>query len=350
MGAALLSLAVSSAATSTVARPLILVSDGNLWRYSERAATRDLKLTSWGHNWGPSLSPDGRYLVYGSDARRAVESCQARGDCQSVTLPSNVWWRDLVTDRSKRIATQPERGDPIAVGVQRSRPVWSPDGSRVGWTEILGGRYRLAVYSFSSRKTGFTTLKIPLPDSGDEDAGTFAPDQIVWDTLGIIVPVASAQGSTTYTAALLLQTNGSVRRLTFPHEISGWLVVATDGKRTVIAGYKADFVIDPRTGVSSDMPGKLEAFASGAKGGLSVVANGEDCELYRGNDLISTLDASNGDFWGCDVSLAPDGSRIAYVDGKSLVIEDGSSAQKGPPATDSLEVWDWGRREYRIRR
>ena len=346
---------VGSAATN-VSRPLIMVRDGNVWQYSGRTKSdRPQRLTSWAHNWGPSLSPNARFMAYGSDARRAVETCEERDDCGGIDLPSNIWLRDLNTNRSSRIAGQP-KGDPIKQGIQRSRPTWSPDGASIAWTEIQGSSYRrsiyrLAVYSLASGSTTFRRLYVPLPGSGDEDeSDVFVPDPIVWGEVGIVLPVSNQPGGSRYATALLLEPNGIFRRLQFPHEIAGWLVFARDNGRTVLAGHDADFLLDPITGTSIDLNGKLESFVPGAVDGLSVVASKGDCELYRAGNPVKSLPNSNDKLFGCDTAIAPDGSSVAYSQDDALTVDDGRVARKVISAKDYVAVWDWGQLEYRIKR
>ena len=209
---------VGSAATN-ISRPLIVVSDGNVWQYNGRTKSdRPQRLTLWAHNWGPSLSVNARFMVYASDARRAVETCEERDDCGGIDLPSNIWLRDLNTNRSIRIADQP-KGDPIKFGIQRSRPTWSPNGASIAWTEIQGSSdhssiYRLAVYSLASGSTTFRRLYVSLPGSGrDDQRDVFVPDPIIWGEVGIVLPVSNESGGSQYATALLLEPNGVFRRL-----------------------------------------------------------------------------------------------------------------------------------------
>ena len=341
---------VGSAAT-TVVRPLIVVSDGDVWQYGGRTKSdRPQRLTSWAHNWGPSLSVNARFMVYASDARRAVETCKERDDCDDVGLPSNIWLRDLNTNRSSRIADQP-KGDPIKQGIQRSRPTWSPDGASIAWTEIQGSSYRLAVYSVTSGSTTFRRLYVPLPGSGrDDQSDVFVPDPIIWGEVGIVLPVSNEPGGSRYATALLLEPNGVFRRLRFPHEIAGWLVFAHDDGRSVLAGHDADFLLDPITGTSSDLNGKLESFVPGAADGLSVVASNTGCELYRAGSPVKPLPNSNNKLFGCDTVIAPDGSSVAYSQDDALTVDDGRVARRVISAKDYVAVWDWGQLEYRIKR
>jgi hypothetical protein len=348
-----------SGASSDSSRPMVFVVDGNIWSYAgSDAGLRPQRQTSWAHNWGPSLSPNNRFVAYGSDARTAVETCKQRDDCGEVTLPANIWLRDLNTNRSSRIADQPA-GHPIKNGVQRSRPIWSPDGGSIAWTEILGSnhnalkqgssRYRLAVYSLASRATSITNLDVPLPGSGDEDdVDVFVPDPIIWGEAGKVVLVPTTKGGSQYNAALLINANGT-RRLKFPHDSSGWLVFAKDGDQNVIAGHNNDFVINLTTGASSDKNGSLEAFVPGSNG-LSVVGNDEGCELYRDGQALKTLPNSNNELFGCDTNISPDGSQVAYANDDALIIDDGRSTKKLITGEDYVAAWDWGKIEYRIKR
>jgi WD40-like Beta Propeller Repeat len=354
-------------ASSDLSRPMVFVVDGNVWSYASSGAAsntasntglRPQRQTSWAHNWGPSLSPNNRYLVYSSDARAAVETCDDRDDCGEATLPANIWLRNLNTNRSSRIADQPA-GHPIKNGVQRSRPIWSPDGGSIAWTEILGtnhkalkpgsGRYRLAVYSLASRATNITNLDVPLPGSGDEDdVDVFVPDPVIWGAAGKVLPVPTTKGGSKYNAALLINANGT-RRLNYPYESSGWLVFAKDGDQNVIAGHDNDFVINLTSGVSSDKNGSLEAFVPG-RNGLSVVGTDEGCELYRNGQSMKSLPNSNDDLFGCDTNISPDGSQVAYEEDDALVIDDGRRTTALISGKDYVAAWEWGKLEYRIKR
>lgn len=133
-------------------------STGDIFAYSPVGLKN---LTSYGYNARPVLSPDGKYIAYGSIAQVYLDEGGRSG------APStNIWLMDTATGNAQRIADQP--ADNRATGdnrvrpfIARSDPVWSPDSSTIAWLEDSEGTQdaeeddndHLMLYSLASGKT-----------------------------------------------------------------------------------------------------------------------------------------------------------------------------------------------------
>lgn len=108
------------------------------------------RLTTWGHNFSPVTSPDGRYAVYQSltktsIARYAYETSQPGGPPSPFAM--NLYLIDLKTLNIQKLTT--------GENISRSPAVWSPDLGRFAWTEfdtrISGTHLSVMVYQVSRR-------------------------------------------------------------------------------------------------------------------------------------------------------------------------------------------------------
>ena len=115
--------------------PLYVLIDGDIYSFSDGVPFRE---TTWGYNHAPIVSPDGRYIAYGSLPKLLVE-LDATGEYPinyDQHPPTNIWIMDTTTRESTRIADQPEQiaGEAPRFS-HRSDPVWSPDSTQIAWIE-----------------------------------------------------------------------------------------------------------------------------------------------------------------------------------------------------------------------
>jgi hypothetical protein len=167
--------------------PIIALINGDLWAWSA-SAPQFQQITQWGYNERPVISPDGTRVAYNSWAQVTIEAI-GRGVPVTGIIPSNTWIWNLASGEALRIADQPENVIFTAEGSQdnaimRSTPAWSPDGTRLGWTEIVLPDYtrQLVTYDFESHKASIIVPNLPLPYV---DAGNFAIADIQWGGPGI---------------------------------------------------------------------------------------------------------------------------------------------------------------------
>lgn len=142
--------------------PSVVEQDGDLYL---QESGRTVRLTSYGRNQDPVVSPDGRWVAYLSFPAWV----QGGG-----YLATNVWVMNLKTRAARRLAYQPRGAPGGGPYVCRDLLVWSNDSQTLLWFE-----WRLG----SAEKPGPTYLVIQAV-SGDrrrEVRVRLAPGMTGWD-------------------------------------------------------------------------------------------------------------------------------------------------------------------------
>jgi hypothetical protein len=145
-------LSTSTLSQSTL-EPLFLRFDDTLWQWTETDGLEEVVALP-ADRLSSSLSPTQHLLVYERYTESVLAECfddQGNGlGCGGPNkFPTNIYAIDLRTGETMIIAGSPDStlGEP-----GRSRPVWSPDGTRLAWTE--GYDYAsLYVHDFLSNET-----------------------------------------------------------------------------------------------------------------------------------------------------------------------------------------------------
>lgn len=108
---------------------LIAFSNGDLvtWSLSNNIPQQ---ITNWGYNGGGILSPDRTMIAFASYDGEVPNRIAANGWAEPF---SNIWVMDTATQEFQWINDQ---SNAIGEGIYRSSPVWSPDGTRLAWTEL----------------------------------------------------------------------------------------------------------------------------------------------------------------------------------------------------------------------
>jgi hypothetical protein len=126
-------------------------------------------LTTWGYNGGPILSPDGTQIAYLSMPTAVVETGPA-GE-YLISTPQNMWIMDTGSRAFQRVAGRDDN-----TTVMRGVPVWSPDSTRLLWTEFTlssnASAGRVMVYDRLTDQVSEIISDLPL---GFQDAGIFLP-------------------------------------------------------------------------------------------------------------------------------------------------------------------------------
>lgn len=111
---------------------LIAFRNGDLWKYNLANNTAS-QLTQWGYNGGPILSPDGRRIAYLSTASLTLDNINNGSAGYAGDAPANIWVMDTASEQFQRIVDQTGGG---TLGIIRSVPSWSPDSSKLVWSEL----------------------------------------------------------------------------------------------------------------------------------------------------------------------------------------------------------------------
>ena len=138
---------------------------------------------------GATLSPDGTMIAYRSEAVGVREAIDDQIVNLPSQIPSNIWLWEVGSEESVLIAGQPEEATISAdIGfeymVERSVPVWSPDGTQLAWGEfnLDTWTYQIMVYNLEDETVA---VLIEEPPSGFQDV-VFYPYPPSWGDGGIV--------------------------------------------------------------------------------------------------------------------------------------------------------------------
>jgi hypothetical protein len=163
--------------------PLFILIDGDIYSYTGGEPFRE---TNWGYNHEPVISPDGRYIAYGSLPELLVE-LDAAGSYPinyDQHPPTNIWIMEIATHEFTRIAEQPQQveGEEFPRFNRRSNPVWSPDSQRLAWLETnfndeVDG-LELKIYELVSGETQYGIQG--LQGVGGDGGFWYMPNTLYW--------------------------------------------------------------------------------------------------------------------------------------------------------------------------
>jgi len=312
---------------------LYFVSEGDLWTWNQNMSSPE-RLTEWGYNGTPVLSPDGSKIAYLSVASETVEATanEPGGVFAYGTPAMNVWVMDTASREFTRIADQSENY-PILRGV----PAWSPIGNEIAWVDYISDaesyntRARLTIYNFDSEETrsvGFVNL-------GFQDAGISLPS-VQWGAGGISYRVFTYVESGDAQTQLHIVSPESGNHSQFilysaPGQSFGNndivprnYVWVEHNARAMIAIVNSDgswVLLDPANGsqvVLSNAPILVPRNDNGASftPEYSIPEQGrwEIQWTASSNNTVSNLPLSGFDLYQVVPAMSPDGTTAAWVD------------------------------------
>jgi Tol biopolymer transport system component len=308
------------------------------------------RLTTWGYNFAPHVSPNGQWFVYLSVSQAAVNAMQS--GAINAQVYANIWLFNPYTEEAIRIADQPANAT-YANGTLIGRttdPVWSPDGGSVAWVEGDSQGERLAIYSLTSKSTA--TYPLNLPTICCEGASRM----IFWGRSGIAVLGNEGTFNQSEQVVYVFSPNGArLSRSTLATDTYleyGWALDSNNHE--YLAGVtNGEFtLVDPFSNSVNAFPSYPELYSVNAPNSLAVhpAKNPGFWTVTRQGqnltDLNNITDVRN-------LSVAPDGSGVVYPEGDYLqggklfaVLANGQTVPITPPAR--LLAATWGASVWRI--
>jgi hypothetical protein len=346
--------------------PMIFLVDQDVWTWSSGAPALT-PLTQDASILESAISPDGTRLAGLALSPLTVDALNRVGGFSGY-WPVDIFQIDIRTGAIAPVAVQPddarlfaEDGSPDNVWL-RSMPAWSPDGTKLAWTELHYPSFasetrRLVIYDTGSSTTQIITTGLP------ETAGAGPiPISVAWGGPGLAlwVPTFEPADSSFPTDFLIYTQDGQL--LSQTRVPDDWAMLVTDftwvttsqGEQLgLLYGSGAWELIDPFTGTRQPPAGVVELYSLAAP--ASSVA-------FR-----FTIDPNANDYWqnhiweavypdgrvaplvyhGHDMLIAPDGSSFAYIDQNGLLTIDGTTAITILQTAQSA-VGFWGPTGWRV--
>lgn len=277
------------------------------------------------------LSPTQRIVAYIATAQIWIDNLEAGWAGSGADFPNDVLLCDLDTGEITRIGGQPENAtvseDEQWYYISHSEPTWSPDGTRVAWSEYISdtGLLRLMAYNLATGET--ETLVSDLNPQGFGDISMIR--RVFWSDAGI--GVENFTGFEVYNDV----TGELLNTVTFP-KYSIFQFWITFQSKMYIAYYDATavwYLIDPLTGDNQLMPGLPELYNPANPDGLVVRYDVHIDPPYNditppfpqprwsvidGSDVIP-LEGDNGmQTFNHRVAISPDGQSVVYISDDQL--------------------------------
>jgi hypothetical protein len=352
---------------------LMLEINGDFWAWNG-ASTGLSRLTSWGYNSGAIISPDGKWAAYKSTAALAVDMIKSRGPMGGGDIAANLWILSVGTGDAIRIADQPANASFMQPGraddyLVRSNPTWSPDSSKVAWTQlrVIGegtpaATSELVVYDLAQQSAQIIVSTLPtnygvtsaLPVSWGETgivvwsqtgstdaAGKFTVEDslLVFDQIGQQLSTIKIDGL--YEFALVKDVGkeyiGILAKSPSSQQIQGtqWLLAeATTGRIFAMPGVPEMYSL-----LSPDGVGIFAASIGTAPDWQVTAPDGTLVKLGNVDDVYTFTQA---------LSISGDGKQVAYVQqGGAYVFANGKAVKI---AESDVSALGWGPIGWRVRR
>lgn len=338
--------------------PIILWMDGDYYRYVPAADSLE-QITTWGYNRRPVISPDNTRIAYSSTATVAVEAIERVGGIGGGDLPSNIWVLEIDSGDAFRAADQPPDASLFTEGqpdkfTLRSEPAWSPDSTKLAWTEQLtDGSNRLAIYTFSTGATAFTNIP-------EAPYGVPVAIPIKWGDSGIVAEVISTETQGLQNDYYVFNNDGSLRLVlqapSIPDSVFyGDFELVDFGASEFLGLWRSDGIwtlLDPN-GIQpvQSYQGPIEVYnplAPNSVVGRVALGGGSYSSVIVTPTQSFPLGENSANY--NSFSIAPGGNAIAYIDvpTNTPYYWQNGTLYEIPKAGSSISSLVWGYTELRV--
>jgi len=312
-------------------------------------------------------SPDGSRFIMTAVPRKVEEAIAELGFIGDAPIGLNLWLCDIANESLTRFRLFPGGDEPFAgeipiPEVLESRPVWSPDGQLIAWSQRAVADDSASFVIYEPPTNTFTEIPVAIPPSGDFPS---AP-AIMWGEAGLHFSVSMLNQETFESTELIITYSPSGERLGevamtpssetdfFTRQI---LVDLPDGsQRIALRSFEQGWLLlDPISGEQQPLNGLPALYSPAAPQGLAL-AGDIDAELnYTWLPVGSLTGAGNlPDLRGIEanhIAVSPGGGAFAYADTALHIWENGTIiaiANSSDFAIDFSAAIFWGSTAWRI--
>lgn len=367
---------ITTQAQSTT--PLIILMEGSLYTWSEAGApptpfpacqpTNNETIIS-----AVSVSSDGLQISYLSQPQMVADAIAQFGGVGGATVPNNLWHCDLTTNTATLLSSQPEgasfmNADLPDAGVAHSEATWSPDNSKLVWTQLSYPGGELLAVIFNRADNTLTRFPLTVPEN---PMGAPAPLMAMWGQSGIMIWTIALNEETFVLEenVLIYDEAGNLLRTLQLNPGNGEedfiyeRVLLQDNGQEYIGLLYIDSgwsLVDPMTGTAQAMNGLAELYNPANPDGVSLLFSLD--EQYNYLWQIATPQGLYFDptgqplsifnFSRAAIAVSPDG-RLAFTVFDGLYIYNNGESTFIPgtePTMTGLHSLTWGGTAWRVRR
>jgi len=331
----LLSIAPTFAQSGT-GTPLLVSTYGKIYKLVGDELVK--LVTGEGYSYSPDYSPEGTQFVYRTWSQITLDFAKAQETENGEffwegELPTDIAIYDLATDAYTIVSSQPNNADPETLlrAVRRSAPKWSPDGTKLAWSEVFpvldedgnfAEIYSLVVYDITTATTQVIAEGLP-------PAMIYSiPHDIQWGKEGLYLQIFNYiedRAGEQFIYYPLVAGNGGYNVFfdadeANPTSISTFVTTYNDKEVFAVSYPNGTLRLISDEGQYEDLlgaaPMKYNSLTADGLANSMVVVNGNNSLSYTVTNpetqfqeiLIDNAYSFEG------IQISPDGASVAYID------------------------------------